>query len=130
VSGKNEKYGGFLLTELTISLIILGILLGGLIFSLHGFAKFNRYQLVRQQCIAAAQAELDSIAATGEPISDEHFKKLWPQLSVSINKSAGFGQWQGTELVQVTANGKSFRKEIKIQLSRYIVETDNSDEGK
>ncbi|MHC4558830.1 MAG: hypothetical protein ACYTFW_20270 [Planctomycetota bacterium] len=130
MSGKNGKYGGFLLTELTIALIILGILLAGLAYSLHGFAKFNRYQLVRQQCIAAAQAELDSINATGEPIPDEHFKQLWPELSVSINKSAGIGQWHGTELVQVTANGKSFRKEIKIQLSRYVLERETSDEGK
>ena len=89
--------------------------------SLYGFAKFNRYQLVRQQCIAAAQAELDSIASTGKPISDEDFERLWPKLGVSITKSPGAGQWQGTEFVEVTTNGKSFRTEVKIQLARYIL---------
>lgn len=118
---KNKKYGGFLLTEITVALTILGIILVGLALSLHGFAKFNRYQLARQRCIAAAQAELDSITATGKPISEEDFKRLWPNLSVSIKTSAGTGQWQGMKLVEVTANGRSFRKQVKVQLCRYIL---------
>ena len=118
--GNNKKYEGFLLTELVVSLTILGILVAGLALSLHGFAKFNRYQLVRQQCIAAAQAQLESMAATGEPVPDEDFARLWPNLSISIKKSSGIGQWSAMELVEVTAAGKSFRKEVKIQLSRYF----------
>ncbi len=120
MSGKNKRYEGFLLTEMTVSMTILGILLAGLALSLHGFAKFNRYQLVRQQCIAAAQAELESMAATGRPIPDENFDRLWSNLNISIKKSPGIGQWSAMELVEVTAVGKSFRKEVKIQLSRYF----------
>jgi len=112
---------GFLLTEIIIALSILGMLLAGLIFSLHGFAKFNRYQLVRQQCIAAAQAELDSIAATGQPIPDEDFGRLWPRITVAIKHTPGAGQWQGTQRVEVKASGKNFRKQVSIQLSRYIL---------
>jgi len=120
MSGKNKRYEGFLLTELTVSMTILGILVAGLALSLHGFAKFNRYQLVRQQCITAAQAQLESMAATGEPVPDEDFDRLWPNLSVSIEESPGIGQWSSMELVEVTAVGKSFRKEVTIQLSRYF----------
>jgi len=121
VSGKNKKYSGFLFTDLVVGLIVLGILLAGLALSLHGFAKFNHYQLLRQRCIAAAQAELDSIAITGRPIRDEDVKRLWPKVSVSIQQSQGIGQWEGMKLVKVTAGGKSFRKEVKVQLSRYIL---------
>ena len=120
MSGKNKRCEGFLLTELTVSMTILGILVAGLALSLHGFAKFNRYQLVRQQCIAAAQAELESMATTGRPIPDEDFDRLWSNLTVSIEKSPGIGQWSAMELVEVTAVGKSFRKEVKIQLPRYF----------
>jgi len=121
VSGKNKKYGGFLFTDLVVGLAVLGILLTGLALSLHGFAKFNHYQLLRQRCIAAAQAELDSIAITGRPIPDESLKRLWPKVSVSIQQSEGAGQWEGMKLVKVTASGKSFRKQVKVQLSRYIL---------
>jgi len=121
VSVKNKKYGGFFITEIVVALSILAILLVGLALSLYGFAKFNRYQLVRQQCISAAQAELDSITITGKPIPDEDFKRLWPKLGVNIKRSVGTGQWQAMTLVEVTANGKSFNKEVKVQLARYIL---------
>jgi type II secretory pathway pseudopilin PulG len=120
VSAKNEKRGGFMLTEMMVAATILGILLVVLALSLNGFAKFNRYQLVRQQCRAAAQAELDSITATGKPIRDEDFERLWPKLTISIKSSPGTGQWQGLKLIEVTANGKSYRKEVKVQLARYV----------
>jgi len=129
VSGKNKIYDGFLLTEMTVALTVTGILLVGFALSLHAFATFNRYQLVRQRCIAAAQAELDSIAVTGKPVPSEDFKRLWPMLSVSIKKSAGTGQWEGMKLVEVTTKGKSFRSEVKVRLSRYIL-TESINEGK
>ncbi len=120
MSAENKRYEGFLLTELAVSMTIMGIILAGLALSLQGFAKFNRYQLVRQQCIAAAQAQLESLATTGGPIPDEDIARLWSDLSVSIKRSPGIGQWSAMELVEVTAVGKSFRKEVKIQLSRYF----------
>ena len=119
---ENKKYSGFLFTDLVVGLTVLGILMAGLALSLHGFAKFNHYQLLRQHCIAAAQAELDSVATTGRPIRDEVLKRLWPRVSVSIQQSAGTGQWEGMKLVKVSASGKSFRKEVKVRLSRYILE--------
>jgi len=106
-------------------MIVLGILLVGLALSLNGFAKFNRYQLVRQQCIAAAQAELDSMTSTGKAIPDEDLKRLWPKLSVSIKNSIGTGQWQGLKLIEVTASGMAFSKEVRVQLSRYVLEDEH-----
>jgi uncharacterized protein involved in outer membrane biogenesis len=122
VSVKNKKYGGFFITEIVVALSILAILLVGLALSLYGFAKFNRYQLIRQQCIAAAQAELDSITTTGKPIPDEDFKRLWPKLGVNIKRSAGIGQWQAMTLVEVTTNGMSYNKTVKVKLARYVLE--------
>jgi len=120
MSRKKIRYGGFLMTEIIVALTVMAMLLAGLAFSMNGMAKFNRYQLVRQQCIAAAQGQIDSLTATGKPIEDEDFHRIWPELSVSIEKTAGEGQWQAAQLVEVTASGKSFRKEVKIELSRYI----------
>jgi len=121
VSGKNKKYGGYLFIETTVALSVLSLLLIGLAVSLDGFRRFDSYQLVRQRCTAAAQAQLDSIAVTGEPMSDEGFKRLWPKLDVSIEESVGVGQWQGKKLVKVTVSGKSLNKEVEIALCRYIL---------
>ena len=119
---KKRKYSGFFLTEIIVASGILGILLVGLAMSMFGFAKFNRYQLVRLQCIAAAQAELDSITATGKPIPDEDFKRLWPKLEVNLESSVGANQWQGLSLVEVTTKGMSYNKEVKVKLARYVLE--------
>jgi len=121
VSGNKKNNDGFLVAEITVALTVLGAVLVGFALSLHTFAKFNRYQLERQRCIAAAQAQLDSITATGKPIPAEDFERLWPRLTVSIKNSAGTGQWEGIQLVEVTTKGKSFRNEVNVRLSRYIL---------
>ena len=107
--------------ELTVSLTVLGILLACLALSLNGFRRFNHYQLVRQHCTSAAQAQLDSITVTGKSIHEKDFKRLWPELSVLVQESAASGQWEGMKLVKVRTKGKSFNKEVEIELCRYIL---------
>lgn len=119
---KCKRYKGFYLTEIAVASGVLAVLLVSFALALRGFVKFNRFQLVRQQCIAAAQAQLDSISATGKPITDEDFQQLWPKLNINITKTAGTGPWQAMTLVEVTAKDMSFNKEVKIRLSRYISE--------
>lgn len=108
--------------ELSVSIAVLGLLLIAFALSLDGFRRFNDYQLVRQQCVSGAQAEIESIAVTGREIEQEDFKRLWPKLNVSIEKSEGAGQWQGMTLIAVTAKSKSFNKDVTVKLSRYIEE--------
>lgn len=127
---KKRRYGGFIFAEIAVSLTIMAMLLAGIAFSMNGIAKFNHYQLIRQQCIAAAQAELDSLTATGKPINDDDFSRIWPQLNVSIEKSTGKGQWQVTQLVKVTTTGRYLRKHVFIELSRYIAKNEPLTEGK
>ena len=121
MSGMKNKYGGFTIVEIIVALAVLGMVVAGLALSLQTFAKLNRCQWMRRHCITAAQAQLDSLTVTGEAIRDEDFKRLWPDLSVSIEESAGAGQWEGMKLVEVTANGRTFGKEVKVQLCRYFL---------
>lgn len=111
---------GFTITELLISISVLGILLVCFGMTLHEFRNFNGHQLVRQKCISAAQAQLDSIAVTGQQISREDFEKLWPEITYSIEITDGNDQWTGLKLVSVRTSGRSYRREITINLSRYI----------
>lgn len=120
MSGKYRKYGGFLWAEAAVAITVFGVILVTFALLLDGFRRFNNYQLVRQRCTAAAEAQLDSITATGKPIRDEDIVRLWQKMNVSIKKSPGTGQWQEMTLVEVTACSRSFRNEVKVQLSRYI----------
>ena len=115
-----KRYQGFLLTEMTVALIVLGLILTGLAMSLYGFAKLNKYLLTKQHCICAAEAVLDSITATGYPIGKEDIQRLWPDVNITTLTIDGQGQWDGLKLIKATGIGKISRKEVKVELSRYI----------
>ncbi|MEJ2649075.1 MAG: type II secretion system protein [Sedimentisphaerales bacterium] len=118
--GKNKKRNGFFIVEIMVSLALLGMLIAGLTISMHGLAKFNLYQLVRQRCVAAAQAQLDSISSTGKTISDEEIKRLWPKIEMSVEQKDGTGQWEGLTLFTIKTRGMSYNTPVKVELSRYI----------
>jgi hypothetical protein len=122
VTYRNKKYRGMLLAELAISLPLLAIIFILLTASLEGLRRFNHYQLTRQRCTAGAQAQLDSITLTGKAIGQEDLERLWPGMSISIERSEGAGQWGGLKLIRATARAKSFSTDVEVVLSRYIVE--------
>ena len=119
---RDKRYRGYLFAEMAAALAVMGVLLVGFAVSLDGFRRFNDYQLVRQRCIAAGQAQLDSITKMGKPIGDEDFKLLWPKLTVSIQKSPGDKQWEGLQFVEVMVSGQSFNRRVHVKLSRYVLE--------
>lgn len=122
MTDKIEKNHGFIMTELIIAIAVLTMLLITFAISLDGFKKLNHYHLVKQRCISAAQATLDSYAITGTAIDDGDLKRLWPDVSVRMDKSEGTGRWKGLKLITVTTSAVSFRKRIEIHLSRYFPE--------
>jgi len=120
VNRRRPRNSGFLLTEMIVASSLFGIIMAALALSLYTLSRFNHYQLTNQRCIAAAQAQLDSITATKELIPRDDFQRLWPKLTISLETSPGTGQWQGMNLAKVTAAGKSYRKQVKVRLSRYV----------
>jgi len=113
---------GWTLVEAVISISVLSLMLGGITTVLHLAGKSNRYMLLRQRCIAAAQAQLDSVSATGAAVGDEDFRRLWPGLKSSVERRAGRGQWEGLQLVRVTVTGRAGDKTVSVKLARYIAE--------
>ncbi len=118
---KKKRRCGFTLSEVIVALTVMAMVMVGLAMSLYALGRFNRYQLVRQRCTAAAQAQLESITATGEAIPAGDFERLWPGLTVSVEESAATGQWEGLTLVEVTATGRSFQRQVTVGLCRYIL---------
>lgn len=117
---KMEKYHGLLMAEMIVVLTVLAVLLVMFAISMSGFRKLNHYHLVKQRCISAAQATLDSYAVRGAAIDQADMNRLWPGVSVQIEESDGTGQWKGLKLITVTAGGVSFRNRPAVSLSRYF----------
>jgi hypothetical protein len=118
-----SKYKGWITTEVIVSITLLTALIGTLAMAMSFTRRFNKYQLVNQQCIAAAQAQLDSIAATGKTIDKETLQRLWPMITVTTETKPADGDWKGFELVRVRAAGRSTNrsKEVTAELARYFV---------
>jgi type II secretory pathway pseudopilin PulG len=111
---------GFLMTELIVSLTVLGMILVAFAVSLDGFRRFNHYQLVRQRCVAAGQATLDSIAATGNALAEDEVAKLWPGIDILVEQTNGAGQWEGMRFVAVRASGRAYHRDLRVRLVRYF----------
>ncbi len=110
---------GFLLAELIVSVALLGLIITGLAVSMNGFSMVNDYQWARQRCTAAAQAQLDSLVATGSPIEPVELQRLWRGVEVSLERSPGAAPWEGLELIHVTATTQAGSKKVTVHLARY-----------
>ncbi|RPI62000.1 MAG: hypothetical protein EHM48_04790 [Planctomycetaceae bacterium] len=114
-----QRRGTWLFAEVGVSVVILFMLIGGLALAQSANAKANSMLLVRQRCIAAAQAQLDSIGATGQALSKEDIARLWPGVQVEVSISDGTDQWKGLKLATVHAVSPSGGGTVRVELSRY-----------
>jgi hypothetical protein len=121
---KRVKYRGLMMTELIVSMAVLGMLMIAFAMSLDGFRRLNYYHFTKQRCVSAAQATLDSIAVTGKVIDEADVNRLWPGIVIKIETSEGTGQWKGLKLISVSAGKKIGNKNVAVQLSRYVSVTD------
>jgi len=124
-SGRKHTQPGWVLTESILSLALLGILLAAIAMAGRSGRDFNQVMLTRQQCVAAAQAQLDSIAATGDTIDDQKVTQLWPGVRVQVERTAGQAQWRDMTLVKATAAATAGGRNVKIELARYLPREDS-----
>jgi type II secretory pathway pseudopilin PulG len=109
----------FMMAELIVALSILGILMAGIAVTLRGMARFDRLLWSREQCLAAAQAQIDSLLATGRTLEPNAVTELWPGLRAEARVQPGLGQWQGLDLVKATASVANGSHVVKVTVSRY-----------
>ena len=110
---------GLLTADILTAIAVLAVIMFVFSTSLNAFSRFNSFQLKRINCIAAAQAQLDSLTATGKTIDANDIKRLWPGIATNVVISDGSGDWQNTKLAKVTAIHTS-PKPVKVVLARYI----------
>jgi len=115
---------GFMMAEVMVGTALLAMALAALAVILQGVSKINVHQWTRQRCVAAAQAQIDSLATSGKAIEESEIERLWPRVRVSIARTAGDGVWQGLDLVRVTAVGWAESHEVSVHLERYLPRDD------
>lgn len=120
---ETQKTGGWILLETIVSLAILGMLIAGMTVAQEAAGRLNECYLLKQRCLAAAQAQLDSLAATGDGLAQKDLQRLWPGVKLKTQNQPGKGEWSGLTRVQVTASatgGKDRPAQIRVALSRYL----------
>jgi len=117
---RTKSAGGWLVTETLVSMAILGVLMAALAMARSRTAEFNDYHMVRQRCLAAARAQLDSLAAAGRPIGDGDVRRLWPGVRVRVARADGAGDWAGLKRIEATAAARSRRRKVEVALCRYL----------
>jgi hypothetical protein len=113
------RRGGWLLTETIVAFALLGMILGGLALTQRATRACNGVQLVRENCIAAAGAQLDRLEACGKAMDAPQIEGHWPGVRARVSVTDGVGQWKGLKLVTVQAEGSSQGVPVSVELARY-----------
>jgi hypothetical protein len=83
-------------------------------------ARFNRFQHARQRCLAAAEAQLDSVATRRESISPAEIQRLWPGVAVTVSGEPGQGDWTGLTMMTVSASTATGDRTVTVELRRCV----------
>ncbi len=117
---RTRTRGGWMLVEAVVTVALLGMVAAALSVTQAEAGRFNAIQLMRQRCIAAASAQLDSVAATAQELPPAEVSRLWPGVKTQVSRAAGQGQWQGLTLVTAKAVGDARGHVVSIELARYV----------
>jgi type II secretory pathway pseudopilin PulG len=111
---------GYLIAELLVSMALLALLTGAMTVAASTFSQLNDYQFTRQKCLAAAQAQLESLATTRQELSAEDIQRLWPTVALAVQRQPGAGQWAGLTRLSATASAPCRGQEVRVTLVRYV----------
>lgn len=111
---------GWILVDLTVAMFVTTMLLICLSLTMTATRGYNRLNLTRGQCLSAAQAQMDSLAARGRLIGAGDMGRLFEDIKISVDRTAGQGDWKGLELVTISASKQSGKQNVNIKLTRYM----------
>ncbi len=117
---KSKTTAGWILVEMIVSLTLLGMLVVGMGMASRTSAELNRFLLAQQRCVAAARAQLDSLAVTGDGIEPGRLRQWWPGVAVRTRRAPGRGDWAGMVRLEVTATARVGQRTAKVVLCRYV----------
>jgi type II secretory pathway pseudopilin PulG len=121
---KRHRQSGWLTIELAVALAVLLTIMAALGSLLYSTGNYNRILWARQQCIAAGQAQLDSIAKTGNPLPPADVERLWPGIHCTVEAAPGTGPWQALRQVRIQVNTRVRNKTVEVVCCRCLPSED------
>jgi len=121
-----NHHQGWITIEM-ISVVGVLLLIGDHLATLLGVTKrFNAEQMARMRCLAAAQAELDSLVARGTGLGEHQVQRLWPGVALQVQRAPGQGDWEGLDRLEVIAERalRGTRRTVQVRLVRYMPRED------
>ncbi len=115
-----RRTGGWLLTEMLVGMALIAMVIGALAAVRYRSRQLHAMHLLKQQCVSAVQAQLDTIAATGEVLPAADVRRLWPDVTVAIERTDGEGDWAGLTRVNAVATGQCDQRTVRVELGRYV----------
>ncbi|HET6430046.1 MAG TPA: hypothetical protein VM389_01975 [Phycisphaerae bacterium] len=112
--------GGWLVAELLVGMSLIALIIGALAAVSFQARQLEELHVLKQQCLAAGQGQLDSISATGRALSDADVQRLWPGVETAIARADGAGDWAGLTRVSVTATARRNQRTVRVELARYV----------
>ena len=120
---QTHRRNGWMLIELMISIgLLVGLGISTTTF-LHRCGSLNGHLHARMRCLAAAEAQLDCLAARGEPLPAAEVERFWPDVEISVDRQEGQGDWTGMTLLSVEATTTVRGRRVEVQLRRYVGST-------
>jgi type II secretory pathway pseudopilin PulG len=110
--------------ELVVAMAVLLTIMAALGSVLYSTGNYNRILWARQQCLAAGQAQLDSIAKTGRPLPSADLERLWPGIRCTVEAAPGTGPWQALRQVRIQVNTRVRNKSVEVVCCRYLPSED------
>jgi Tfp pilus assembly protein PilV len=111
---------GVILTEAVVSLVVAAVVMAAAIDVRIRARREARKAMLYQQCVAAGQAQLESLSAGGGQFEAETVDELWPDIRLETTRTPGTGDWQGLDLATVRAEGKDGQVQTGVTLRRYV----------
>lgn len=115
-----SSVAGWMLIEAIVALGVMGTVVATWAMAESQAGRFNAVQLARQRCVAAGEAQLDSLTSMAQELPATEVARLWPGVQTQVTRSAGGGQWENLTLVRVRCDAVAGGRPVKIELSRYV----------
>ncbi len=117
---QHNKRFGILSIEMLVAVSVMAVLIGVLAAIGSSFKKLDNQLWLQHTCSAAGKSQMDALAATGKPINEETFSRLWPNVTCSIEITDGVGDWRGLRQIMLHLTATSHGKTVEATMARYI----------